>query len=620
MIASQSRNSEPQRWRDQSLSAKQVWLYFNETLAARLVQSALSKKTLTLYDLYYSLAKLRAKCEWVKKQDIPSLSGIEWYAAQETDGCIDENFGKFIALGLSSEPDVANPGIWGADTVELATLRIGNDFGGMIPRDRKIALSSMSCHYRLYHQPKNVLKEIEPYFQKILITDNLFLYLSYSAQIIHGLSNYVAMTRGNAAVTEQIIGNIFQEKFGCLFAHKINISLEFQDWISFYETPYEYTNYYVISVIAVILQSIPGTLVEDHDFLRKIPETMMLAPYSRENNEKRRDAWCGIKKIIKGLLMRVTVSDDLKNQLLFIMNSTLNFREPFIYLQHALNTVDINGHYDSAALAAVVSNMSDADKQYTKKIIEYGNHVEDEHCQNVGQEVSEEAKQLWYDLETYRRFLFQRLNANEFIVRLFDLMELKVNTTEPRDFKYYAYAMPNNHFIPDWIRTGWLTPDDLLKTPKHIVDLLSGQLAEASPGLLRRVNIAIFSGGLKVQDMGEMTLDQIAILSSPCAVYLYNSAQFIRSTDLMAEQVADIEKNILKLMDACIGDKPLPSSVQDQLSKLLLEYMFEEAVPLVKVLPEKHATQLTDRGFFSCLRRRKKAQAVVADVPRLGGL
>lgn len=74
------------------------------------------------------------------------------------------------------------------------------------------------------------------------------------------------------------------------------------------------------------------------------------------------------------------------------------------------------------------------------------------------------------------------------------------------------------------------TLPDLLKLPKYIFDLFKEN--NTTPLAINFKN-AICSGGVMIQDLPELNIEQIKTISSPEAIALYRDNQFIRAADIL---------------------------------------------------------------------------------------
>lgn len=600
------RPAEPLRWQDQTTSEKEIWKYFDEVAATRLVKAALSRHDLTLFDLAYALLKLRAKCEWVKHNFVKGDQPIEWFAVQEAyepAGLTkDKEFSKLITYGISFEPSVINPHIWEQDVIDLVRERIVTQ-SGILHTCFKIGLSLITLA-DVMHQPKMAYKEMEPYFQRLISTDNIFEFLFYSSRIVYELSNHVATSRGTASVNSWIFGKIFQERLGQYFSHPAEVRPYLQDWIAFFEAPGEYTNYFVISAVADLLKSFPSLTQSQRNFLDSIPATMKLTPYRAGNNLKREASWKIILSIVQMLLKTNTLSAYDRQQLNNIAEGKLTFRKPFIFLQQLSVLISPKGKYDVSSMSKMLATMTDTDKAYLVKILNFEDQVDEVHYQSLGRDMDDEMHQLWFDLEILRSIEIKNINGKKFISELIGALGLKLIRNPKLDYNYYKYPKAYSQF-PEWLRTSFVTPEEDALVPPQLCSMLNKayQSYDVTDEFSHQIRAAIFSGGLKVQDMHHLSESQLQLLISPCALILYNSQHFIRARDLIDEDVAIMEIKILKLMNLHFPDNPLPNKVKAQRDRLLLSKMFDQSVPLPVNTTEVSPRQPRWYMMFDVFRR-----------------
>ena len=237
------------------------------------------------------------------------------------------------------------------------------------------------------------------------------------------------------------------------------------------------------------------------------------------------------------------------------------------------------GEFDADRLSAFITKIGEAEKKSIRNILLFEDQVEALHYQGLGRPVCDEINQRWYDLEVVRCFELKSNEAISLIDKVREMLGIE-NRAEVQMYENdYDYPVWHHYNIPAWVCYSFMLPEDVSKTPPHIVDLLNNAYGHKQ-GLTSfnyRLKAAIYSGGLKVQDMGELSMEQITLLISPCAIYLYNAGLFIRSSDLVANTF-DIEGGILKLLEKHFHDKVLPQPVQIQKNQLLLEHMFEDKV------------------------------------------
>lgn len=96
-------------------------------------------------------------------------------------------------------------------------------------------------------------------------------------------------------------------------------------------------------------------------------------------------------------------------------------------------------------------------------------------------------------------------------------------------FKYDILRIDSSQLL--FTKISFATVHDLLKLPKYIFDLLKDN--NTTP-LAINLKDAICSGGVMIQDLPELDIEQIKTISSLEAIALYRDNQFIRARDILS--------------------------------------------------------------------------------------
>lgn len=142
--------------------------------------------------------------------------------------------------------------------------------------------------------------------------------------------------------------------------------------------------------------------------------------------------------------------------------------------------------------------------------------------------------------------LKERVNPDHFkaILKTFSLSEDKLTHLTLSDIEMFSHHFLND-FKPFWLdkeinqfrKICLATWEDLLSLPRRTLILLTRPNSEddlEQKNLKEHLQEAILSGGVKLQDLIDLNLDQIKIIASPHAIELYKENQFIRAKDILA--------------------------------------------------------------------------------------
>lgn len=281
------------RWDNQSDQNKAVWRYFDEYVASSIIDAALTNNPVALADLYHALSMARLKCEWVKSMSPATQKEIESLAVSiMPNNFFPEKigFGAF-QYGGTAENNLFDEQIWGVEPVQLSKARVDATL-----KTQQIALSLIShteTSAELIHPTGPVLDLLQQDFQNLLEANELSKFLQIAARMMHELSNYPPITRGSLAVNSWMINKIFQKNFNT----DVNILPPFADWFAFYESPEQYTGYFITSAIAEYLKKLPHIYEKNKTFLDDIWNIMLKDPNNPENLHEREHAWNILKKI-----------------------------------------------------------------------------------------------------------------------------------------------------------------------------------------------------------------------------------------------------------------------------------------------------------------------------------
>ena len=210
-------------------------------------------------------------------------------------------------------------------------------------------------------------------------------------------------------------------------------------------------------------------------------------------------------------------------------------------------------------LNALLPKLSGDEKAYILRVNSFIEQLHVSYFKTAGKEADDEMNQLWYDLETFRCIKIKYSFGYQLIQTMFNHLGIKGGTQTPEP-THYIFTNINVTKIP-YIELGCMTPEEnaLITEPVR-------QLLNSGSALCKRLEMALFSGGLRVPELNDLSMEQISLLVSPCAIYLYNSGYFLRSSDLLAPHLLQMRDKILRHMNIIYKERKLPYAVEATVS------------------------------------------------------
>lgn len=561
--------TKPHRWHAQKSHAEKVWEHFDTVVAQQLVDAALQKKGVTLFDLYHALSRLRGKCESVKAMKVDEAQ-IPFAANTPFPEVDDERFGVHIPFSNMCEGNLINPkNVWGDEELKFNEKRLFKNEQKHVFRNCKLNIGlsvyNVDGDELRHRKPEKILEKLEPCFQQMLNAKDISTFLACASQIIYNMSNYSCLFHGSAAVNAWLIEKIFHARFGKHFTFPVSIRPYLQDWVGFYETQESYQAFYVMSAAINILLFTPGCI--DRDARRELDAISIVLredPFIEGNMEKRAQSWNKLKACITNIIDNDKLPEFEKQQLKVIMESKLIFRKPSPCVADLVNL--FGGVAGMDVFTYIAGFMPVERRETLKNILEMDEIIADAHYASLGSHAVD--GQLWFDLETIRHELIHyciRYSTSYTSTRsaLLKAVNATVSVTNQP-------SLDKTEFINT--RTAgasFLTQEEAGQLPQHILREFTPTFYFTDYGVASRK--AVISGGLRIQDMPKYSSEQLGILKSPLAVMLYNANLFIRAEDLVDETLNIMKDKIIRMVAKIYCSEELPAGDLSQHWKALSE-------------------------------------------------
>jgi hypothetical protein len=531
-----TKDDSHKRWENKSDSDNVIWSYYNEVVAKKVVIDSIYTKEITLVDLYQKLALKRAECEWTKQyaknKEIETLSPeiIEELLKNSLHSSFPVQFANFQA-GKSVEQDISN---WGEAISKLAAKRLARDYYGQKGLSTISPGSGSDTTFDLNHPEGYVLSLLETDFQELLNTTSLLEFFKAASHLTYLLSNFPPIERGSAAVNSWIIDKIAQEKFNI---STTSIRPFLYDWMAFFDTPEQYTNYYVMVTAVNYLKSL-NKLDGINAFETKLLHSMQENPNSLNNALERENLWDELKNIIhlesKNTPFNATEIKHLND----ISSGNLVFRKPTKELQHIIEIVSKDSSPKS------IASLSSTQKDYLLHILSLEFYLGQTYVSQYGTSEEESFHQLVCDL------LFLKNNVSKQIID--DLYD-KLGVFNSRTNQYQKnYSQAKKEFD--------LINQDIMANPICKWGFISidtfhsfSKLLEMAQGLEERVALAL-KNGMQIKDLNFYILNQnatkedIEVLTSKAAILLYKVDPVISIDQIVMKTPEETEMNILRLV------------------------------------------------------------------------
>ena len=582
------------RWGNASDSDKAVWDYYNNVVARQIVQLALKSPSLTLADLFLALSSARLKCEWVKSKKPKNQEEILYYSTCEIDSDYNpRGFGRFQPGG-NEEREIYDG--WGNQVSTLVKERLGD----LATYNRMIALSyiDFDCSSRntsLKHPSGTVLDRLNPNFKSLVCTDNIFEFLSISSTLIYEISNYPPISRGSAAVSTQMIDNIFMERFGSKITPSSNMSIRplLYDWTSFFEMPSQYTLFYAISAAAKIISSLPGLTEEQNNYITTTLPELMRADPTFNIKKREEEAWQNLRSFIAGMLGNPSLSDDQRKYLGQLQEGHFESVEPSPLILKLYNYI-ISTDEDDITMENIKSSIGDNDITTTLTTLEnlffLEKRIREDHPKLFNDDIYKKNLQ---DVSLLRKIPMSKRKRLENC--FFTHPPHEATKPEPREL--------DPPRLSDNVENGRSEINELLSHNNKIN---------------RLVPIALLSGGITVEYMKTLSIDQIQALTSRAAILLYNANIYSRAADFVDNNVDVIENNILKQIAKHFCNEPDFRPIEDPgIRKLLLSVseLYQTGSVTISSLVGQTLTSTEDKVFQALLEEYSKSMATTSTLP-----
>lgn len=560
----QSKDDSHQRWDNQSTADQFIWKYYDEIASKELIHECINKSDISLAELYQRLALLRAECEWVKKyvkkNDIQNLDH-DVIKDIVKNNIISEFPGEFASFQPGGTIEVDIHKLWGESIATLGLKRhqqSTNSIHGLSAASYKTDNDQLD----IIHPDGYMLLKLEQDFQKLLITDNLFDYLVLASRLTYTVSNFPPIKRGSASVNTWLIDKIAQEKFNI----KTSIRPFLYDWIAFYESPAQYTNFYVISSATAYIKSL-GKIDEINDFEQKLKKLMMEDPNDIKILSDRKALWNELKNIINIALKN---NPDLDQSEIQKLNEIASGQLEFIKLPEKsdrLITAFLQTQ-NKEEVNDLFNTLTSADKDYIKeKFFEYKykstNAILFKRLDDYNNTFDAPEKEKKFNLEIAEYDAFSHLFQTNKVVSEFFTTAGLYDDNEIRDAMHQCVIDQNNYedLFQDQLRLltdsidhpvckwGFIEPDILSKYEELLMLSSASQnisLALKNSVTLNEVNDAFSVIQSKFKDKQDQE-SMISALTSMPAIMLYKTSSDIHIKDLIKATVKETELNILRL-------------------------------------------------------------------------
>jgi len=486
-----------------------VWVQYDEVIVPQIIQNALAKGNVSLFELYQVLSVARFACEYEIKKTRISWVPSKAYVMSGND------FGAF-QYGGSQEHEINNIEKWGKHVADLLNNRIGND--KFIHRGLShsyLAVQRGSVDNRLVHPVGPVLDRLDQDFQKLLHTNNFFEFIKLAARLMYDLSNFPPITRGSLAVNTWIIDNVAKIKFGIP-----SIKPALHDWTAFLETPEKYTGFYAIAATAKYLETIPGIYSVHQTYLDSLPELLRKNPNNTNNLQLRETSWNNLKEIISNALdnpQQFKLNSDQIKLLGDLKNGLIPFRKPSDEIVQFVDAIKAAPSNDVNYEQLLTNSGYSREKLY--RLLSLDDNLTNAYLQSYGNTKNEESLNAdWVELEIIRQLPS---------MQLMQLMQLKTSMSIPE-----AKIQPDNdkhpleekytESIDQFRRASFATWEDVAQIPLDVLNRYEEIIDDNDSLLKKPFQEAIWSGGIRLQDLIGLNADEIALVTSPDAIELYN--------------------------------------------------------------------------------------------------
>lgn len=518
------------RWDNQSESEKYVWDYFNDVIAKKIVTTAIDENGTTLANIYHKLAIARAQCEWIKHYISenrivnPSHEIINEIVKNNIYLSYPRGFASF-QFGGSEETNLEG---WGDTIAEFAEKRMKFDSDWYVMSTAQSIAGSTS----LNHPKGSILDKLEFDFQQLCDATNLFEYLKIASRLMFALSNFPPITRGSSSVNTWLIDFIAQNKFN------LSTSLRpmLHDWTAFFETPEQYTNFYVISASVQYVKSLNKIKGID-EFERKLLVLMKENPNIGDNIEHRESLWNELKLIIQSeIASNAELNESEKNRLNEIALGNLVFRKPS---DRILKIIDIL--LQNKDVINNIELLSTEDKQYFKELLELKYNAGKRFLSSYETGNEEKINLLMSDCEALNQ-LESSVNKSMFH---FDITpsrkKIPAITKEEKELADLMDYIQDNP-ICKW---GFILPENINQY---------NTLLELAKNIQNQVALALMNG----MDLNELnryvisnkniTSRDIEVLTSRAAILLYKLKDNVSINELVSISPEKTEMKILQLV------------------------------------------------------------------------
>lgn len=531
------------RWNRLTVRQQRIWKHYDQVVAPQIIRAALEQKPICqLLDLYQVLAMARLNCEYNKNS-----FGRDSYI----------KFSDFATLQEEStnEPGVWN-GTWGMSVACLAKDRMGNDhcdFAGL----------NVKLMGALWHSGGNILQKANQVFQQMVATNNFFEFIQLAARLTYDLSNFPPTIRGSSAVNTWLINIIAKEKFNAP-----NINPLLQDWVAFFETPEQYSSYFSISAIAKYLQNIPFIYEKDQEFFDSLSELMLKNPNTLANLEAREDIWKKMQAYIEEALSDSRIIKDQKNQLGSILNNHLIFRRPSLEIRTLVEAIKEHKPCElEPELLTQLIEHAGYTKEELHRLVQLHLHLSEIYREFYGnQSMEDKLNADWAELEILRTLPSDHFRVVTKYLAQFKLFDLEYKNIKKTDCNSIPLSYECRSIIDAYRKKSLATWEDIATTPIENLKLLAPQATD--PKLMHelkaRIYDAFWAGGIKLQDLSKLSLDEIKLVTNSKAIALYEKNLFIRAQDILSNP-ALLEQSSLSCTEfsQVHADKP-PSPVEEK--------------------------------------------------------
>lgn len=517
------------RWDGQSKSEKYVWNYFNDVIATQIVIEAIDEKDITLASLYQRLAIARAETEWIKyyisKNKIANLSWeiIDEIAINNIYLSYPEGFPDF-QFGGSTELNLEG---WG-DTIAKFSKKRMKFYSLWYGMSRALSIMGKT---NLTHSTGSVLDKLEFDFQELCKATDLFEYLKIASRLMFALSNFPPLTRGSSSVNTWIIDFIAQNKFNL----STSLRPALHDWTAFFETPEQYTSFYVISASVQFIKSL-NKIKRIAKFERELLVLMKENPNLGDSLEQRKKLWDELRLIIKSEIeFNTELTDPEKKRLNEIALGDLVFSKPSERILKIMNILQQNND-----LIKNIGLLSPEDTQYFKELLELKYNAGKRFLSSYDTEDEAKNNLLWPDCETLNQL---ELSVSKLMCH-FGIMSIdkpSVITKEEKDLADLIDYIKNN-LICKW---GFIPPENINQYRT---------LLELAKNIQQQVALALMNGmdlnelNRYVTSKTDISSRDIEILTSRAAILLYKLKDNLSINELVSTTPDQSEMKILKLV------------------------------------------------------------------------